>query len=314
VSTRNQLIERWKVEPWLSVDKWLYEFCVNQGAQHWSSPPDAEFIFERLGGLPFREEVPGGRDLRGSSFLGASKMDLHETDFSYCHSIDWFQNCNLVRARVENIRRSFYSVRGHLVETSFQRTRLQKTWLNDSRFERCDFAKADLRSAIFRGSDLRGSIFRDANCEGADFQECNVIGCDFRGANLSEAMFRAVTIDETADLRGAKLFDLVNEELRDYAGSLVLPGTDWRQATYDETTVTGTRSGSVDLKVLDLIIKEAKLESTAWSKQLAGTAEQFRKIIKSDPNFRWYEALLESVEPVFRVDAERLIERASMKL
>jgi uncharacterized protein YjbI with pentapeptide repeats len=313
MATKKQLRDRWKVEPGLTIDRKIVEFCSEQYLASWASP-DPERLFGLLDGLPYREEVPSGRDLRGSSFPGAVNMDLHEADMSYCGKLTGIGNCRLHGARLDEVTGEIGDLTGEATGASFRKARLRGTWLMNSRFEDCDFTEVTGRSAVFRGSSLRGSTFANADWRGADFQECDLRGCTFRGADLSGAMFRAVELDETTDLRGARLVDVTFDALVDKQGNTVLEGTEWRHATYDETTITGHQPGAVDREVLDLVIHEADAQGTGWSNALAETAADYRLRLESDPEFRWYEALLESVDPAHRREAEALIERASMRL
>ena len=209
-----------------------------------------QMIFQLLDGLPFREEVPSGRDLRGSAFSGAVNLNLRETDFSYSPTIGGFTNCDLYRAKLDHIRGSVHEITGKLIETSFIAAELNKTWLNQSRFRNCIFNRANLKSANLNHSDFRGSSFKDADCGWADFQYCDLRACDFRGANLKGIMLREVKLDKTTDFRGANLQDIVHEDQYDIYGKLVIRGTDWRQATYDETTLLGTDPIAFDLQVI----------------------------------------------------------------
>jgi len=315
LATRKQLIDRWKIEPWRSVDRRIFDFFVERSNSPQStSLAEIDELSSLLDGLPFREEVPSGRDFRGSSFPGARNMTINDADFSYCPAIGVMERVNLSEVRLEEIRGEVYAVTGHLIDTSLARARLRKAWLDRSRFELCSFQQSDLRSANLRGSVFASCDFREANCEGADFQECDLRGCDFRGANLSGAMFRAVTLDTTTDLRGARLVGLVSEELRDYSGSLVLPGTDWRKAMHDDATVVGEDPTAVDRRVLQLIAEYAQRVQEPWATDLLAAVEGVQQNVDQYSNFRWYEVLLESVAPSHRPQVEALMQEAGMDL
>jgi uncharacterized protein YjbI with pentapeptide repeats len=314
MATKKQLVDRWQTAPWSDVDRELVQFAARHAATQWTPPPPQEELFALLDGLPYRDEVPGGRDLRGSSFPGARNMDLRGTDFSFARDLGVLERCKLDEARIEENARPMHSLTGEARGASLRRAKLRKTWLHQSRFERCDFSGADLRSAMLIDSDLRGSIFRETNCEGADFQGCDLRGCDFGGANLTGTMFRNVRLDETTDLRGATLYDLVHDDLHDNSGRKVLGGTDWRLAQHDETTRVGTRPGAVEAQILGLIASAAKRTRAPWADTLAAEAKRLRPQVVADPTLRWYEALLDSVDPAYRADAELLMERASREL
>ena len=315
MATKTQLIARWKDSPWSTVEQQIVKICLDYAQQpSLHEMRSTEAIFELLEGLPYRDEVEGGRDLRGSAFPGGKYLDLRNADFTYCAQIEALEHCDLFQARLDHMRGEIYSVMGHLVEASLKNARLRQTWMNASRFERCIFDEADLTSANLRNSDLRGSSFRNAKCGGADFQGCDLRGCNFRGADLSNAMFRAVTLDKTTDLRGAKLFDLVCEPIRESTGRIFMQGTDWQLATYDETTRIGSNPIATDLQILQLIIDEARQENSHWAVQLIQASQQSKRRLRADPDFKWLDALLEAIDPADRPQAQNLIERASMRL
>jgi uncharacterized protein YjbI with pentapeptide repeats len=313
MASKKQLIDRWNVEPWRSVNQGLYQFAVDQAMQGWRSP-DSNRLFGMLDGLPFREEVPSGRDLRGSAFPGAQRMNLRETHFTYSPGITGFRDCDLFQARLNSIHGDVYELGGLFEQTSFESARLHKALADHSRFDRCDFTGADMTSVMLRGSDLRGCVFRNADLSYADLQECDVRDCDFKGANLTEVLFGAVILDETTDLRGATLVNLHTEEHRDVSGRSVLAGTDWRRARHDETTAVAELPGKADERILELLIDAAKREPGSWAESLARTAIELREAVRRDPNLHWYEALIQTVDPKHRVEAERLIQHASMEL
>jgi uncharacterized protein YjbI with pentapeptide repeats len=181
-----------------------------------------------------------------------------------------------------------------------------------SRFDRCDFTGADLRSADLAESDLRGSIFRDANLEAADLQKCDLRGCDLRGAKLDRVLFNNAVVDATTDLRGASLLGLYNEEIRGNAGQLVAPFTDWRGATWDETTRHGAAPGAEDKVLLDAIIRAAKNEPARWAAQLADEAKRIKKNLAAYAPLTWMEPLLAAVAPGDRAAAEAFVARATL--
>jgi uncharacterized protein YjbI with pentapeptide repeats len=310
-----QLADRWKVEPWRTVDEQIVEFCREQATAPvpWADP-DTGALFALLDGLPFGDEVPSGRDLRASSFPGGANMDLRDTDCSYCREIVSLEQCDLTGARFDHARGEIGRVAGKVVRASFHDARLPRAWLTHSVFSECDFSEAVLKSAMLRSSDLRGSSFAAADCRGADFQESDLRGCSFAGADLSGAMFRAVILDETTDLRGATLVDVTADALYDNRGRLVLGGTDLDRAGRDESTVTGSDPGAVDREILDLVVEEATREGEPWAERLVADARAARLRLERDPSFRWYDALVEGVDAFDRPRAEALIQRASLRL
>src|ERR1017187_5575709 len=63
----------------------------------WLPRFDTKAIFDLLHELPYRDEVPNGRDLRGIPSIGGSEgWDFSETDFSYLLGEEGYSfECNL---------------------------------------------------------------------------------------------------------------------------------------------------------------------------------------------------------------------------
>lgn len=196
-----------------------------------------EKLSSLLEGLPYREEVPEGKDLRGALLGSAEKFDFQGYDFSYAQ-ISSFSYCNLSHARFDYTY-NIISLSSILDGASFRNANLRKSHLDESQIRNACFDGADLMSVRFTDSDLTGSSFRNAKCMRASFSGANLVGCDFRGANLIDASFHHTKLDKTTDLRGANLINARFEELRDNEGHLRAASVDLRQATYDETTRFG---------------------------------------------------------------------------
>jgi uncharacterized protein YjbI with pentapeptide repeats len=319
-ATKKQLIERWKQEPGATIQRRIQEWCARQAAiatqaslRPGSAPPpaDSASLYELLDGLPFRDEVPGGRDLRASVFPGARKLDLNDADLSYCQEIGMLDDCDPRNLRLDEAR-VLDSLRGRFDHCAFRRAKLRKVWMTQSTFARCDFTGADLRGAEMKGADLRGSIFRDANLQGADLQATDLRGCDFRGAKLDSAMLRGVTLDRTTDLRAASLTGAALEEHRDFSGKLVLAATDLRRATLDQSTKSDGAAGADDLLLLDVIARRARQERAHWGARVAAEADRLRKEVENDPQLRWLDALMSAVSPADRPAVEAFLQRATL--
>lgn len=316
-ATRKQLVERWKHEPGATIQRRIQEWCAERAAQASLQPAggpastDSASLYRLLDGLPYRDEVPSGRDLRASAFPGASKLDLNNADLGYCQEIGMIDDCDPENARLDEAR-VLDSLRGRFRQCSFQRAKLRKIWMTQSVFAQCDFTGADLRGAEMKGSDLRGSIFRDANLQGADLQSTDLRGCDLRGAKLDSAMLRGVTLDKTTDLRAASLINAAVEEHRDFSGKVILKATDLRHATWDESTKFGTAAGTEDLLLLDAIASRALREPAPWSRRLADEAKRLKKEVEKDPHVRWLDALLSVVPAADRPAVEAFLQRATL--
>jgi uncharacterized protein YjbI with pentapeptide repeats len=310
MASRKQLVDRWKVEPGAMIQRRVGDWVREQAARQWATP-DAAALYGLLVGLPLRDEVPGGRDLRGSSFAGARNLDLAGADLSYCGQLGSLDACDLRGAKLDGAKLSF-SLKGQFVEARFVGARLVGTYAQGSTFARCDFAGANLKNLHWAGADLRGSSFVDANLEGADLQRCDVRGCDFRRAKLDRAMFRQVTLDATTDLRGASLRGLVHDDHRDNAGTLVLRGTDWRQATWDASTQSADAPGAADAAIVAAVVKAARRERAAWAARLAEHAAAVQRSVAADAAVDWLEALLAPFAPAERAEIEPFIQQATL--
>jgi uncharacterized protein YjbI with pentapeptide repeats len=225
VSTQRQLIDRWQTPLGKGIQDRIYSLCLFR-ADHGHSADD---LFQLLNGLPYREEVENGRDLRGLS-MGASDMDLTGTNFAY-GSMSSFFHCKLINCVFDGCRGERASFHDDVTSSSFVRAKLRACYFDESIATKCDFSSARLRGSYFQKTDLRGSRFVDADCRGCSFAGANLLGCDFRGANLEQAVFCDVILDKSTDFRGANLSRTIDTDWHDNHGNIVRRGTDLSQAT-----------------------------------------------------------------------------------
>jgi uncharacterized protein YjbI with pentapeptide repeats len=198
-------------------------------------------LLRLLDGLPLRDEVPGGRDLRGAPLPGAGDLDLREFDLSFAE-LATLVRCDLRRARLDQSMADGCSFgASKLDEATFRAANLRSRHLSRLSARRCSFDGANLQSASFEGSDLEGSSFRDARCKRANFAGANLVGCDFHGAILDGGVLNGARLDQTTDLRGASLVDTFDGDMVGPGGGVVAPASAWRdKATWDDTTRTGS--------------------------------------------------------------------------
>ena len=312
MSTRAQLKARWEEEPGKTIEKRIDEYFRQHGKT-------IETLEEILNGLPYREEIPDGKDLRAISLCPSRELDLQGYDFSYAQLSDLFL-CNLSGARfdfVQNIE-SLSSVLNH---ASFRKVKFRKAYLMRSEIRNACFEGADLMQARFTHSDLSGSSFRNAKCKETSFYKANLMGCDFRGADLTHAFFSGAIIDKTTDFRGANLTNACFEEDRNYAGELLATATDWRQATYDETTISGDvplLADLEDIKDIRYMLTDTDLEShplaDTLNLRLIQLEEDLKQTYRPNALFEEFfprlpqkeqELLLEAFEECERYRAER---------
>ncbi|HYO52374.1 pentapeptide repeat-containing protein [Archangium sp.] len=248
MATKQQLKRRWEQEPGRAIQQSLEKLFFDLNVPGYQGSKDIEPL---LKGLPFSEEVPGGRDLRGITLQGGvGNLDLKNYDFSHAKLEFNLINCDLTGARFDEATVGGV-VSNKLVGASFQNAKLRSCSFSDSDLKNCCFDNAMLGGASFDRSDLAGASFRAAKCKGASFVSANLHGCDFQMAILDEAVFLNVHLDKSTNLRGASLVNLYNKDQRDTSGRLVQPGTDWQLATYDASTTYRKDPAAQALELLE---------------------------------------------------------------
>src|SRR5262245_56103164 len=96
VASKRALKQRWKHEPGKSILQQVWN--LSQELWRLKHGRSSDELFALLHGLPYREEVANGRDLRGASFGGVRHLDLRDCDFSYGDVGD-FVDCELSGAK-----------------------------------------------------------------------------------------------------------------------------------------------------------------------------------------------------------------------
>jgi len=263
VATKKQLLNRWREGPGRSmadrIRSILIEYAEALGPlelkahemtglyripREWLPPFDTKAIFDLLAGLPYRDEVANGRDLRGiPSTGGCQEWDLTNTNFSHLPKTEGhsFAECHLDGAVFDESDGDFSFVRCPLRKVRFRKvhfrpTRVRGGFCGGDCVE-CDFSNARMTKAVFLGNaNLQGSSFVQADLTWANLSGCDLRGCDFRGANLANAAIQESIIDNSTDFRGANLVGLSWRDRHDNFGNLFKRGTDWRQGKYDSTT------------------------------------------------------------------------------
>lgn len=252
MATKQQLQQRWSMEPGLTILRRLYDLFSKMILPHHGLTQDS--ILSIIQELPFKEEVSGGRDLRGIPLEGGVReFDFKGFDFSYGRLSFNFVMCNLAEA-------SFVSanLKGNISNV------LYKTNFKQAHLNGCYFRGADARYACFDSAQLRGASFEGSNLEHASFQRANCLRANFCGAQLGhtsfymskldEAIFRAVQFDRTIDLRGASLINVHNDDQIDVSGKLIASGSDWRLARCDDNTSSENSRLLHDLELIQKIL------------------------------------------------------------
>jgi uncharacterized protein YjbI with pentapeptide repeats len=263
VATKKQLLNRWLEEPGRSIAARIRSILIDHAEllrplewkahevtglyiipREWLPPFDTKVIFDLLAGLPFRDEVANGRDLRGLVSIGGSpEWDLTNTDFSYLPKSDGhsFVECHLDGAVFDGSDGDFNFLRCPLRKVRFRRVHFRPTrhrggFCGGDCLD-CDFANAKMKKATFLGdANLQGSSFVEADLTWANLAGCDLRGCDFRGAKLANAAIQESIIDITTDFRGANLVGLSWQDRHDNSGKLFKRATDWRRGKHDSST------------------------------------------------------------------------------
>jgi len=312
MASRKQLVDRWVSGPGKRN-----LLCVQDFFASALSPGhglDMDKLFLCLDGLPFREELPGGRDFRGVVLGGG----VHELDLSRCDFSHASLNVNLVNCDLRNSvfdSASFIRLVTRIMEgASFKKAKMVKCSLRGGDARSCCFDGANLQGTSFEEADLAGSSFRAANCRRANFYRANLLGCDFQGAVLDEAAFQEVKIDKSTNLRGASLVDLYHESHIDRSGKVVSRGTDWRLASYDASTKFGHDPKGQALELLDSA--ESLLESgqDSHAGRLRREIGLMRVEISNKYRDDWYDELLRRLPSESRNYAEVHFTSASRNL
>ena|SRR2546426_622873 len=311
MTTKKDLVGRWSHEPGRTILERAHGFF--RETQMPGHGRDAVELFALLDGLPFRDEVPSGRDFRGGSLGGGTRdLDLRDSDFSYANLTLNLVNCNLTGARFNEVAGGDGMILDCLDNASFMRAKLNRTFFQGAHAHRCGFDEASLVGASFEGADLTGSSFRNADCRRAKFLRANLAGCDMRGARLDEAVFQEATLDEATDLRGASLVNVYDRDLRDRGGNVVARATDWRRAQVDATTVHRSDPSAAARELIDAALSLAAANSRPWASAAAEALRRARASIGDGG--AWHEALLTAVGPEARPEVEALLADAMRSL
>lgn len=235
MATVKQLRERWEQEPGKTVLAKLLAFFGDLG---WPNPrpaPPMSDLYQALEGLPYREEVPFGKDLRAAPLGGIGwEVDLPDFDFSYADFEGGIFANDLSRTRFDYAT-NCSGISTILRKASFRKVKFRQCYFLQTQAQECCFDEADLKESRFGESDLTGSSFRGANCKNVNFEDTILVGCDFQGADLTGAVFSGAKLDPDTDFRGANLTNADWEPNRHGE-----PAVNWRIAKYDQSTLTGT--------------------------------------------------------------------------
>jgi uncharacterized protein YjbI with pentapeptide repeats len=317
MATKKQLIDRWKTEPWNRVNQQIENWIIEQASKEWCNSNIKE-IFLLLEGLPYRDELENGKDLRGSAFSGAMKIDLRKIDFSYCPNIYGFDNCNLTNSRLDYISGNVERLQGQFKNVSFIGSKLSKTWMSHSKFINCDFSKANLNNAKMHQSVFRSCNFQGAKLNNADLQNSDIRGCNFNEADLSYVMFRGIKLNKTTNLIGANLSNIIDEDQFDFNGKIVIRGTNYREATFNKTTIyMKDEEGferNFELNYLEAIIENAKQFKKPWISDFIQKVEILQLNFQNDNHFNYVDELEKMTEGPHGDDINDILKYAAQDI
>ena len=217
-----QLVERWRTPDGASRLQAVLAAARNR-----------ESWLEALEGLPGRDEVEGGRDLRGATLAGAvlTGADLSGVDLA-CADLT---GARLTRANLTGAHLDEAVLAGaDLTEAVLARASLIRARLPGARAPRCDLSEAKLAESDLTGIDLSGAVLwradlRGARLDGATLPQAQLLSADLTGARLSGAVLTE------ADLRWAQL-----------------PGADASRASLFTAQLAGANLAGANLAEADL--------------------------------------------------------------
>jgi len=307
MANKQQLRDRWLVEPGSTIRRKVCDFKRGLPVSHGRNSDE---LFCLLENLPYRDEVPSGKDFRGSDFAGGREFDFSNADFTYSTSASDFFACDLRGAKFDDVKAERSSFRTFLDGASFRKAKLRSCYMSESVARNCCFDAAKLSGTDFGASDVSGSSFRGANCKMATFAGADIRGCDFRGACLHEASFIGAKIDKSTDFRGASLINAYHDDRYDNAGNLIGQGVDLRQATYDDTTEFGKDALAFPLEVNQRAIEIATRDYGTDGARLAEFVKQSTNhmIAEGKRSLDWENAHLAQLNPHDREIYEQIMD------
>src|SRR5260221_9188170 len=126
MANKQQLRDRWLVEPGLTIRRKVCDFKRGLPVSHGRNSDE---LFCLLEGLPFRDEVPSGKDFRGSDFAGGREFDFSNSDFTYSTSTSDFFGCDLRGSKFDEVKAERSSF-GRLLEgASFRKAKLRSCYI-----------------------------------------------------------------------------------------------------------------------------------------------------------------------------------------
>src|SRR5260370_10240068 len=181
MTARKELVRRWSVEPGRTILERVHMFfSETQMPGHGRNSSE---LFALLDGLPYREEVEGGRDFRGAPLGGGTRdLELRGCNFTYAKLTINIVNCDLTGAVFDEVGGGDCILLDRLDGASFGGAKLPGTFFRGAHAHGCCFDNASLARASFEEADRTKSSFPNADCRRAKFLRAHLAGCALRGA------------------------------------------------------------------------------------------------------------------------------------
>lgn len=312
-TTKRKLQQRWKEAPGSEILVKLNDFFTQTVAAP-AARRSADHILELLQRVPLREEVPGGRDLRGAVLAAAADLDLSHFDLSHATVVNLIR-CDLRDARFDGSSGDASNFGGsNLDGTTFRKAKLPRFRASQAQLRNSNFEGAELSGSSFQGCVLTGTSFKNAKCKRVNFSKADLRGCDFGGALLDEASFVEAMIDRTTNFRGASLLNATAIPARDRVPGAPLSAEDfWRAGTWDDSTRGGVDAAQREADVIDALLAVLHDTGTAQAERVAEHVRRTRAEL-SRLGDAWGRALFDAVTPEDRPFTESAVSRALKRL
>jgi uncharacterized protein YjbI with pentapeptide repeats len=304
------VVERWKAEPGKRIIQQVSRFlenCSSFGHRHVSQE-----VLTILEGLPYRDEVSNGRDLRGIDLAIVCQMDFNEFDFSFARLTN-FVKCSFVNTKFTHA--DLHGVHPTCIDgASFCSAKLRQCSIESISARACNFESADLFRGSFVGADLGDSSFHSAKCKGACFVRANLRGCDFRKADLTDAIIGETLLDKSTDFRGACLINIQGQDRIDRAGNVLFKGTDWRQGTWDAATLYGEDPSLSAVELLAAVTDFLDQTQSETDRKIMAVVRDSMDQLKVKFDKRWYDKILAKLSDLEKQRFEQVGDLASRSL
>lgn len=316
-ATVKQLRDRWKQSPWMERNAALREWFAGRIGYVGPLRDKSDDLDGFLEGLPFRDEVPSGVDLRGSSVDGMRRVAFEGLDASHCGALapvqSSFVECRFVKTG------PWHDVWGSFRRCVFTSARMQRVSFVGGPITDCNLDSANLLRAKALRVDFRGSTFRGANLRRVELGECDLRGCDFTDADLTDALLTGSVIDETTIFHGARLISVTTDQ--DWGPPERQSRLDLTIGQFDERTIFEKPQEKPPASFwhawLSAIMHHLpQWKDKRWAPVIRDIVEHKRQSLRGKPPDdaeKWALEIVEAVDPADRMEVEAFLEDAATK-